>query len=252
MVQVLQVLACGAELALLGYEVQIYEANDLPGGLSTWGIAPYKTRQRDSLKEVELVKSFGVKINTGVRIGETISINDLMSKHDAVFIGVGLGESNHLNIPGENLDGVVRAISFINKVKKEKWSSVNIGKTVTIIGAGNTAIDAATEAKRLGAEKVNIIYRRSEEEMPANDFEFRLAKNDGIIFHFLTSPVEFIGNHKVESIKCLKMELGDKDKSGRRLPVPIDNSEFLINTDMVIYALGQQHNLDFLNSISGS
>ena len=242
-------LACGAELALLGYEVQIYEANDLPGGLSTWGIAPYKTRQEDSLKEVELIKSLGVQINTGVRIGKTISITDLMNKHDALFIGVGLGESNKLNIPGENLNGIVGALSFIAEVKKEKWSSVNIGKTVTVIGAGNTAIDAATEAKRLGAEKVNIIYRRSEEEMPANDFEFRLAKNDGIIFHFLTSPVEFIGNHKVESIKCLKMRLGEKDKSGRRVPVPVNDSEFLIYTDMVIYALGQETNLDFLNSI---
>lgn len=242
-------LACGAELALLGYEVQIYEANDLPGGLSTWGIAPYKTRQEDSLKEVNLVKSLGVKINTGIRVGETISINDLINKDDAVFIGVGLGESNRLNIPGEYLDGIVRAISFIAHVKKEKWSSVNIGKTVSIIGAGNTAIDAATEAKRLGAEKVNIIYRRSEDEMPANDFEFRLAKNDGIIFHFLTNPVEFIGNHKVQSIKCLKMELGENDKSGRRSVFPVNNSEFLIDTDMVIYALGQQSNSDFLNSI---
>jgi len=242
-------LTCGAELALLGYYVQIYESSEIPGGLSTWGIAPYKVRQEDSLKEVELVKSLGVKIKTGIRIGESISIDELLTTHDAVFIGIGLGESSKLNIPGENLEGIVGALSFIENVKKEKWNSVNVGKRVAIIGAGNTAIDAATEAKRLGAEKVNIIYRRSEDEMPANKFEFRLAKDDGIIFHFLTSPVEFSGNHKVEKINCIKMRLGEKDKSGRRKPVAIKNSEFSIDTDMVIFALGQQANLDFLNSI---
>ena len=242
-------LACGAELALLGYDVQIYEGSKIPGGLSTWGIAPYKVRQEDSLKEVELVKSLGVKIKTGIRIGESISIDELLTTYDAVFIGIGLGESSKLNIPGENLEGIVGALSFIENVKKEKWNSVNVGKRVAIIGAGNTAIDAATEAKRLGAEKVNIIYRRSEDEMPANKFEFRLAKDDGIIFHFLTSPVEFSGNHKVEKINCIKMRLGEKDKSGRRKPVAIKNSEFFIETDMVIFALGQQANLDFLNSI---
>ena len=242
-------LACGAELALLGYDVQIYEGSKIPGGLSTWGIAPYKVRQEDSLKEVELVKSLGVKIKTGIRIGESISIDELLTTYDAVFIGIGLGESSKLNIPGENLEGIVGALSFIENVKKEKWNSVNVGKRVAIIGAGNTAIDAATEAKRLGAEKVNIIYRRSEDEMPANKFEFRLAKDDGIIFHFLTSPTEFFGNHKVEKINCIKMRLGEKDKSGRRKPVAIKNSEFFIETDMVIFALGQQANLDFLNSI---
>ena len=242
-------LACGAELALLGYDVQIYEANEVPGGLSTWGIAPYKVRQEDSLKEVELVKSLGVKIKTGVRIGESISVEELLNKHDAIFIGIGLGESSKLNIPGENLGGIFGALSFIENVKKEKWNSIDVGKRVAIIGAGNTAIDAATEAKRLGAEKVSIIYRRSEEEMPANDFEFRLAKHDGISFHFLTSPIEFSGNHKVEKVRCLKMRLGEKDKSGRRKPEPVKNSEFFIDTDMVIFALGQQANLDFLNSI---
>jgi dihydropyrimidine dehydrogenase (NAD+) subunit PreT len=244
-------LACGAELTLLGYDVQIYESKEIPGGLNTWGIAPYKTSQADSLKEVELVKSFGVKIQTGVRVGETISIDELLKKHDAIFIGIGLGESGKLNIPGEDLDGVYGALEFIEEVKKENWSKVDVGKRVAIVGAGNTSIDAATEAKRLGAEEVMIIYRRSETEMPANDFEYRLAKNDGIIFRFLTSPVEITGNDRVENIKCIKMELGKEDESGRRKPVPINNSEFEIPVDMVIYALGQQPNSDFLNSIPG-
>ena len=242
-------LACGAELALLGYNVQIYESKETPGGLDTWGIAPYKTIQADSLKEVELVKSFGVKIKIGVKVGDNILIDELLKKHDSIFIGVGLGESGKLRIPGENLKGVVGALEFIEEVKKEKYKAVDVGKHVAIIGAGNTAIDAATEAKRLGAEKVMIIYRRTAEEMPANSFEYRLAKNDGIIFHFLTSPVEFIGKNNVESIKCVKMELGEEDESGRRKPVPVKNSEFEIPVDMVIYALGQEANSNFLETI---
>ncbi len=244
-------LACAAELALLGYDVQIYESKNTPGGLNTWGIAPYKISQADSLKEIELVKSFGVKIKTGVRVGDSISVSELLIKHDCIFIGVGLGESGKLGIPGENFEGVVGALEFIEEVKKEKWKSVDVGKRVAVIGAGNTSIDAATEAKRLGAEEVMIIYRRTADEMPANNFEYRLAKNDGIIFHFLTSPIEIIGNKIVEGIKCIKMELGKEDESGRRKPKPIKKSEFEIPVDMVIYALGQQANYNFLNTIPG-
>jgi glutamate synthase (NADPH/NADH) small chain len=242
-------LACGAELSLLGYDVQIYESNEVPGGLSTWGIAPYKMSKADSLKEVEMIKGLGVNIQTGVTIGETISIEELFDKHDAVFIGVGLGESGKLNIPGEDLNGVIGALEFIENIKQENWGSVNVGKRVAVIGAGNTSIDAATEAKRLGAEEVMIVYRRSESEMPANDWEYRLAKDDGIIFSFLTSPVEIIGNNSVESIKCKKNKLGEPDQQGRKKPVSIPNSEFEIPVDMIIYALGQQPKLQFFNSI---
>jgi dihydropyrimidine dehydrogenase (NAD+) subunit PreT len=242
-------LACAAELALLGYHVHIYESKETPGGLDTWGIAPYKTNQADSLKEVELIKSYGVKIKTGITVGDSVSIDRLLKKHDAIFIGVGLGESGRLNIPGENLKGVVGALEFIEKVKKENWKSIDVGKRVAVIGAGNTSIDAATEAKRLGAEEVMIIYRRTSKEMPANSFEYRLAKNDGIIFKFLTSPIEFIGNKNIEVIKCIKMELGKEDESGRKEPVPVKNSEFEIPIDMVIYALGQEANTNFLKNI---
>jgi glutamate synthase (NADPH/NADH) small chain len=242
-------LACGAELSLLGYNVQIYESNEVPGGLSTWGIAPYKMSKADSLKEVEMIKGLGVNIQTGVTVGETISVEELFDKHDAVFIGVGLGESGKLNIPGENLNGVTGALEFIENIKQENWSSVTVGRRVAVIGAGNTSIDAATEAKRLGAEEVMIVYRRSESEMPANDWEYRLAKDDGIIFRFLTSPVEIIGNKSVESIKCTKNKLGEPDNQGRKKPVSITNSEFEIPVDMIIYALGQQPKLKFFNSI---
>jgi dihydropyrimidine dehydrogenase (NAD+) subunit PreT len=242
-------LSCGAELAHLGYDVQIYESNKIPGGLNTWGIAPYKMSKEDSLKEVELVKQFGVNIQTEVTIGKDLTIKELEDKYDAIFIGIGLGESPSLNIPGENLNGVFGALEFIENIKKENWSSVDVGKRVAIIGAGNTAIDAATEAKRLGAEEVMIIYRRSEKEMPANDFEYRLAKNDGIVFHFLTSPLEIIGKDFVEKIKCIKMKLGAADSDGRRKPEPIQNSEFEIQVDMIITALGQNARADFLKSL---
>jgi len=242
-------LACGAELSLLGYDVQIYESNEVAGGLSTWGIAPYKMSRADSLKEVEMIKGLGVNIQSGVMVGETISIEELFDKHDAVFIGVGLGESGKLNIPGESLNGVIGALEFIENVKQENWNSVNVGRRVAVIGAGNTSIDAATEAKRLGAEEVMIVYRRSEAEMPANDFEYRLAKNDGIVFHFLTSPIEILGNKSIESIKCTKNKLGEPDRQGRKKPILIPNSEFEIPVDMIIYALGQQPKLKFFNSI---
>jgi dihydropyrimidine dehydrogenase (NAD+) subunit PreT len=242
-------LACGAELSLLGYDVQIYESNEVPGGLSTWGIAPYKMSKADSLKEVEMIRELGVNIQTSVTVGETISVEELFDKHNALFIGIGLGESGRLSIPGEVLEGVIGALKFIENVKEENWSSVNVGKRVAVIGAGNTSIDAATEAKRLGAEEVMIVYRRSESEMPANDFEFRLAKNDGIVFHFLTSPIEILGNKSVDTIKCIKNKLGEADEQGRRKPIPIPESEFEIHVDMVIYALGQQPKLEFINSI---
>ncbi|HEV8538548.1 MAG TPA: NAD(P)-dependent oxidoreductase [Bacteroidota bacterium] len=242
-------LACGAELALMGYEVTIYEGKAVPGGLDTWGIAPYKMTYSDSLNEIRLVESFGVKIRTGMWVGKNISVAELEKKHDAVFIGVGLGTSPDLGIPGEDLPGVVEALSFIEKVTTRKWSSVDVGKRVAVIGAGNTAIDAATEAKRLGAEQVMIIYRRGEEEMSAYEFEYELAKRDGVIFHFLTSPKRIIGDSSVEAIECSSMMLGAPDAKGKRAPQPIPDSEFRIPVDMVIKSIGQQANAGFLSQI---
>lgn len=244
-------LACGAELSLLGFDVTIYEAKEIPGGLDTWGVAPYKVRQSDSLKEVKLVESFGVKIKTNTRIGKDISFEKLSANHDAIFIGIGLGESFDLKIEGENLKGVVGALEFIEEVKKEKWSNVNVGKRVAVIGAGNTSIDAATEAKRLGAEHVMIIYRRSRSEMPAYDFEFELAQKDGVNFYFQTNPIRVLGINSVEGIECQKMELTGPDERGRRKPKPIPNSNFVIDVDMVIKAIGQQTNTLLIDSIPG-
>ncbi len=244
-------LACGAELTLLGYDVTIYEANNTPGGLNTWGIAPYKTRRKDSLKEVKLIKNLGVKIKTGIKIGETISIENLLKKHEAVFLGVGLGESPGLEVPGEKLKGVYNAINFIEKVKSENWSSVKVGKRVAIIGAGNTSIDAATEAKRLGAKQVYIIYRRDTSQMSAYDFEFILAKKDEIVFYFNTAPKKIVGKKFVEGIECVKTKLVSNGSKSKPKLVIVPKSEFVIPVDMVIKAIGQKPHNSFLNSIKG-
>lgn len=244
-------LACSAELALMGYDVTIYEAREQPGGLDTWGIAPYKMKQQDSINEVKLVQSFGVKIKTGIQVGKNISLGELEKAHDAVFIGVGLPKPTRLNIPGEDLDGVADALDFIDDVTTRKWKKVDVGKRVAVIGAGNTAIDAATEAKRLGAEQVLMIYRRSEKEMPAYEFEFELAKNDGIVFHFQTAPKRIMGKRHVEGIECIRMKLGKPDKDGRRKPEPIPHSNFKIAVDMVIKSVGQNTDDTFLGKILG-
>jgi dihydropyrimidine dehydrogenase (NAD+) subunit PreT len=244
-------LACAAEASLLGFDVTIYDAKEKPGGLNTWGIAPYKMTQEDALNEVKLVQGFGVKIVSGVRVGENMSIDELMKKHDAIFLGVGLPAASRLNIPGESLKGVVNALDFIEKVTTREWSSVDVGKRVAVIGAGNTAIDAATEARRLGAGQVMIIYRRGEEEMPAYEFEYDLAKSDGVQFEFLTTPVRIIGDAHVEALECIRMTLGDTDDEGRRKSQPVPNSEFLIPVDMVIKAVGQNIEQSVLASIPG-
>lgn len=233
-------LACAAELALLGYDVVVYEGRKVAGGLAAWGLAPYKVTPEDSAKEVELIKSLGVRIETGVWVGKDVTLPELENRHDSLFIGVGLTQPTTLRIPGEDLDGVSHALDFIERVTKRDWASVKVGRRVAVIGAGNTAIDAATEAKRLGAESVMIIYRRSENEMPAYKYEYDLAKRDGVVFHFLTAPTRILGTTAVESIECVKMTLGEPDADGRRRPVPIPNSTFQILVDMVITSLGYE------------
>jgi len=242
-------LACAAEAALLGYDVTIYDANEKPGGLNTWGIAPYKMTQEDAMNEVKLVQSFGVKIQSGVRVGRHVSLDELEKRHDAIFLGVGLGSSSRLNIPGENLPGVVDALDFIEKVTTRNWQSVDVGKRVAVIGGGNTAIDAVTEARRLGAGQVMIIYRRSIQEMPAYDFEYELAKSDGVQFQFLTAPSRIIGNDHVEALECIQMKLGEPDEEGRRRAIPVPYSEFQIPVDMVIKSVGQKIEGTFLGTI---
>lgn len=225
-------ISCAAYLARLGYEVIVYERKPLAGGLDTYGMAEYKMPQKVSLSEVEHVKKMGVEFKTETEIGKDIPVAALLADHDAVFLAVGLGITNHLNIPGENLPGVYDALAFIEYVKTRDWKSVPLGKNVAVIGAGNTAIDAVTQAKRLGAERVMMIYRRSQKDMPAYDYEYELAKKDEIEFYWNTVPVEITGGDEITAIRCKKN----------------DGSEevFDIPCDMVIKATGQQKMRGFL------
>lgn len=242
-------LACAAELALLGYDVTVYEGKAQAGGLSNWGIAPYKMMYEDSLREVQMIESFGVTIKTNVWIGKDVTISELEKKHDAIFLSVGLGNATDLNIPGEELKGVVDALEFIEKVTRREWSSVDVGKRVAVIGAGNTAIDAVTEAKRLGAEEVSIVYRRSQYEMSAYDFEFELAKSDEAKFYFNAAPKRITGNNGVvQSLECLRTNIVPGEGRQGRIEI-IPNSEFQIPVDMVIKAVGQKTNGSLLTQI---
>src|SRR5437870_3015331 len=241
-------LACAAELRWNGVAVTIFDSRTLPGGLNTYGIAEYKLRPADSLKEVELVRGMGVRFETGVEVGRALPIEQLEQEFDAVFIGVGLGPTQTLGVPGENLAGVVDALRFIADYKT---GTAKVGARVIVVGAGNTAIDAATASVRLKAKTVSILYRRSDGEMPAFRYEHELAKQDGIEFHWLTQPVAIHGNGAVESVECVRMELGSADPSGRRFPQPIPGSNFRLAADMVITSLGQSRLLAFLEQCRG-
>lgn len=240
-------LTCAGELAKLGYEATVYEKNDLPGGLSTYGIVVMREPIRVSLEEVEFVKKLGVEVKTNIEIGDEISADAILNGYDAVFIGVGMGKVPELGIPGEDLEGVTEALSFIAETKLaekeglEQLQTLPIGKHIAVIGAGNTAIDAATIAKRLGAERVTIVYRRNDLEMPAYTFEYDFIKNEGVEFRFLTQPVEILGESgKVVGLRCVRMELGEAGEDGRRRPAPVEGSEWVLACDQVIKAIGQE------------
>ncbi len=245
-------LACAAELAQLGYAVSIFDKNDLAGGLNTYGIAAYKTRAADSLREVEFVRQLGVTIRQGTEVGREVSFAELEKQFDAIFIGVGLGETWKLDLPGEDLEGVYGAMEFIEKTKVQPFDQVEVGRRVACIGAGNTAIDVVTAARRLGAESVYLIYRRSEQEMPAFKYEYALAKNDGVVFLWQTQPVRVLGRDgMVTGLECVRTRLGEPDAKGRRKPEPTPASEFTLEVDMVVRAVGQKPSTGFLRAVSG-
>jgi len=238
-------LGCAAELALLGHEPVIFEKKDQAGGLNTYGIAYYKLTPEMSLKEVELVKSLGVEIRTGVEVGKDITARQLESEFDAIFLGVGLGHTYALDIPGEDLPEVVEALEFIEEFHVRPLHEVPVGKRVAVIGCGNTAIDAVTQAKRLGAEQAIIVYRRGENDMPAYVYEYNIAKRDGAEFIFHALPVEVLGaNGHVTGLKLAKTEIGADGKL-----VTIPGSEFELPCDMVIKALGQEKMAGMLRNL---
>jgi dihydropyrimidine dehydrogenase (NAD+) subunit PreT len=243
-------LSCAAELRRHGYATTIFDANPDPGGLDTYGIAAYKLRAEDALREFGLVRRLGVEIRSNVEVSGA-KLVELEGEYDAIFIGIGLGGTDDLQIPGEELEGCCDALTFIRNTKEQPFEKVAVGDRVAVIGGGNTAIDVVTAARRLGAEEIFMIYRRSEAEASAFEYEIELAKKDSITFIWQSVPTRILGRGKVESLECVKTMLGPADASGRRTPMTITGSEFRLDVDMVVKALGQKRKTDFLQSISG-
>lgn len=242
-------LSCAFELRRRGYKTVILDANPQAGGLDTYGIAAYKMRAGDVVKEIEMVRSLGVEIRLGISVGHDLSLAELERDYDAIFLGIGLGETDDLQIPGEDLPGCRDAISFIKETKSTRFDQVQMAQRVAVIGAGNTAIDVVTAARRLGAQEVYMVYRRSREEMSAFDYEYELARQDSVTFVWQALPVRVAGNGRVEALECLRTRPGGKDARGRSNFVPVPGSEFRLDVDMVVKALGQKRKIDFLQQI---
>lgn len=245
-------LTCAGDLAKKGYEVTVFEALHLAGGVLVYGIPEFRLPKAIVQKEIDTLKALGVKVETNMVIGKILSIDELMDEYgfESVYIGSGAGLPRFMNIPGENLKGVYSANEFLTRVnlmkayKDDSTTPIANSKKVAVVGGGNVAMDAARCAKRLGAEEVYIVYRRSEEELPARAEEVEHAKEEGIIFKLLTNPVEILPNeeNKVGAMKCVEMELGEPDASGRRRPVVKENSEFELEVDCVIMSIGTSPN----------
>lgn len=247
-------LACAGDLAKKGYQVTIFEALHIVGGVLSYGIPEFRLPKDKVVKpEIDNLRKIGVKIEVNSVVGKLFTVDELMQEFnfDAVFIATGAGLPHFMNIPGENLNGVYSSNEFLTRCNlmkayrfPEYATPINVGKRVAVVGGGNVAMDSARTALRLGAEKVYIVYRRSEKELPARREEVEHAKQEGIEFKLLNNPVAILGDEKgyVKAIRCIKMELGEPDASGRRRPVEISNSEFDIDVDTVVIAIGQGPN----------
>ena len=233
-------LSAAHVLSREGVDVTIFEKEEKGGGLMTYGVAAYKVTPEYCAEELDYILSLGgIAVRYGVELGKDLRLEQLRDEYDAIFLAFGVGLARRLDIPGENLDGVVDALRFIYAVRADGFPSVPVGDKVAVIGMGMTAIDAATQARRLGAEEVTLIYRRTEEEMPCTKAELEIARLDGCRIHWLAAPGEVIGSGgKVTQLRCEKMELGPPDASGRRSPLPTGES-FTMDVDMVIKATGQ-------------
>lgn len=258
-------LACAAELARLGHPVVVYESREFFGGLITRGIAPYKQQIEPLPQEVEQIRRLGVEFRLGVTVGKDITAEQLRAQHAALFLGVGMGDDVAARLPGEDLPGVWESLRFIEVLKLGPAGGVRVGPRVAVIGGGNTAIDVAREAVMLwasevtsgntamdvareaimlGASEVLMLYRRGEADMPAFAHEVAAAKREGVRIVSLVAPVEFIGTDRVRGVRCIRMKLGAPDASGRPRPEPIPGSEFVVETDTVIKAIGQKPRSD--------
>lgn len=254
-------LTCAGELAKLGYRVTIFEALHESGGVLVYGIPEFRLPKKDVVKyEIEEIKKLGVKIENNVVVGKTVDIDELIENEGfkAVFIGSGAGLPKFMGIKGENANGVFSANEVLTRVnlmkafKNESHTPLNLGKKVAVVGGGNVAMDAARTSLRLGAE-THIIYRRSEKELPARLEEIHHAKEEGVILDVLTNPTEILTDENgwVKGIKCIRMKLGEEDSSGRRRPIEIENSEFIMEVDSVIMSLGTSPNPLISNATKG-
>jgi len=232
-------LSCARDLRRLGHEVTIFEERAQPGGLNSFGIAEYKMRLPLALAEAKMVLDLGVELKTGVRVGTDISMRQLQKDFDAVYVAIGLGATRRLAIPGEDIVGVSDALVFIEHLKSNPHAKTRIGRHIVVVGAGNTAIDAATQAKRLGAERVTIVYRRGPDDMSAYEYEYELAKKDGCEFRFHTVPKAVLGNGKVTGLECARSELGSPGADGTRPFREVPGSSHVIECDTILRALGQ-------------
>ncbi len=244
-------LTCAGDLAKKGYEVTVFEALHTAGGVLVYGIPEFRLPKAIVQKEIDGLKALGVKVETNMVIGRVLSVDELLEQgFEAVFIGSGAGLPRFMNIPGENLKGVYSANEFLTRVNLMKAylpgsdTPIQHARRVAVVGGGNVAMDAARCAKRLGAEEVFIVYRRSEKELPARAEEVEHAKEEGIVFHLLNNPTKILGDEQgnVTGMECVRMELGEPDASGRRRPVEVPGSEFVLEVDSVIMAIGTSPN----------
>jgi glutamate synthase (NADPH/NADH) small chain len=244
-------LTAAGDLAKLGYQVVILEALHTPGGVLVYGIPEFRLPKAIVAAEINYLEKLGVEIRRNAVVGKLFTLEELLEEYDAVYLGTGAGLPMFMNIPGENLLGVYSANELLTRTNLMKgylfpaWDTpVKVGNRVAVVGAGNVAMDAARSSLRLGAAEVHIVYRRSAEEVPARAEEVHHAEEEGIIFDFLTNPIEVLGNAEgwVTGLRCIRMSLGEPDASGRRRPVPIEGSEFEMPMDTVVMALGTQPN----------
>lgn len=250
-------LTCAADLALMGYKATIFESLHKAGGVLTYGIPDFRMPNKIVKQEIDHIKKLGVKIELNKVIGRIYTVDELLNKFDAVFIGSGAGLPYFMGIPGENLNGVYSANEFLTRVNlmqardfPKHATPIKIANKAVIVGGGNVAMDAARTAKRLGTD-VTIVYRRTINEMPARNEEIKHAKEEGIEFMMLTCPTKVVGKECVEGIECVQMRLGDEDESGRRRPIPIESSEFVIDCDQVVIAIGQGPNPLLIKTLKG-